>query len=138
MITHPATHPPTHPHAVLPYSAPAIVVLSTNSGGEVPRRASRPYREKLFAALADVELLYAMNDSKRCFIIIHNMRAAHCYVHVKMKETARLLIQEGAMPRNFLMQTKYLPASPEKISSFQHPTAVAVDPGCPHTNGANL
>ncbi|CAN0367342.1 unnamed protein product, partial [Ectocarpus sp. 13 AM-2016] len=43
----------------------AIVVLSTHGGVEAPRRASRPYREKLFTALADVELLYAMNGSKR-------------------------------------------------------------------------
>eukprot|EP00903_Cladosiphon_okamuranus_P012671 g11851.t1 len=43
----------------------AIVVLSAHSGGEAPRRASRPHRDKLFATLANVEILYAMNGSKR-------------------------------------------------------------------------
>lgn len=43
---------------------PGIVTL-TQSGVDAPRKASRPHREKLFAALADVELLYAMHGTKR-------------------------------------------------------------------------
>ncbi|CBN74759.1 hypothetical protein Esi_0041_0099 [Ectocarpus siliculosus] len=51
----------------------AIVVLSTHGGVEAPRRASRPHREKLFTALADVELLYAMNGSKSTFEEYYNV-----------------------------------------------------------------
>lgn len=47
------------------WQLPAIVSLFNENRVEVPRRASRPHRERLFAALADMELLYAMHGSKR-------------------------------------------------------------------------